>query len=149
MSSLEHINNNKINKSTHLSVQSLVMELKYSGRDNISRDKSKSLILSEKLASLQCKHCTENERRANLNRSTENRHVKTQRKAVSVTNTRPPNTSKAREREVGWGMGGKLRYVSELRLQCELPVYGSATSERTVKNTLAVRFNNDSACPHL
>ena len=29
------------------------------------------------------------------------------------------------------------------------PVYGSATPELTVKNTLAVRFNNDSACPHL
>ena len=42
------------------------MELKYSGRANISRDKSKSFILSENLASLQCKHCTENERRANL-----------------------------------------------------------------------------------
>ena len=79
LSSLKHNNNNKNNKSTHPLMQSIMIE-----QIITLKDKSKSLILSQNLASLQCKHGILNERRTNLNRPTENRHVK--RKESRVNN---------------------------------------------------------------
>ena len=63
---LKHSNNKK--KKTPVSA-------KYSGKVNIPRDKNKSLILSEKLASLQYKRGILKGKRVNQNKPTENRYV--------------------------------------------------------------------------